>query len=51
MFNLVLAYVLLARVGRFELRRAGHVAVLGLAMLCTALLLARGFARFHGGNL
>jgi len=51
MFNLVAAYILLARVGRFELRRTSHAVVLGLAVLLMALLLARGFGRFHGGNL
>ena len=30
MFNLVVAYVLVARVGRFELRQTRHVVVLGL---------------------
>jgi len=51
MFNLVVAYVLLARVGRFELRRTKHVVVVGLAVLLMALLLAQRFGRFHGGNL
>jgi hypothetical protein len=51
MFNLVVAYVLVARVGRFELRQTKHVVVLGLAALLAALLLAHGFGRFHGGNL
>ena len=51
MFNLVVAYILVARVGRFELRQTKHVLVLGLAALLTALLLANRFGRFHGGNL
>jgi uncharacterized membrane protein len=51
MFNLVVAYVLLARVGRFELRQTRHVVVLGLGALLMALMLARAFGRFHGGNL
>jgi hypothetical protein len=50
MFNLVVAYGLLARVGRFELRRTRHAAVLGLAVLLTALMLARHFGEFHGGK-
>jgi hypothetical protein len=50
-FNLVVAYILVARVGRFELRQTKHVFVLGLAALLTALLLAHRFGRFHGGNL
>ncbi len=51
MFNLVVAYILLARVGRFELRQTRHAVVLGLAVLLMALMLAHGFGRFHGGNL
>jgi hypothetical protein len=51
MFNLTVAYVLVARVGRFDLRQTKHAAVLGLGLLIAAVLLARTFARFHGGNL
>ena len=51
MFNLAVAYLLVARVGRFELRQTRHVVVLGLGALLMALLLAREFGRFHGGNL
>jgi hypothetical protein len=51
MFNLAVAYILVARVGRFELRQTRHVVVLGLAVLLTALMLARHFGEFHGGNI
>ena len=51
MFNLVVAYVLVARVGRFELRQTRHVAVLGLGMLVMAIMLARAFGKLHGGDL
>jgi thiol:disulfide interchange protein len=51
MFNLVVAYVLLARVGRFDPRRTRHAAVVGLAILLMALMLARHFGAFHGGRL
>jgi hypothetical protein len=51
MFNLVAAYVLVARIGRFELRKTRHCIVLGLGALLMALMLARDFGRFHGGNL
>ncbi|MGD0232560.1 MAG: hypothetical protein ABSC19_19780 [Syntrophorhabdales bacterium] len=51
MFNLVVAYVLVGRIGRFELRNTRHVVVLGLGALLMALMLARGFGRFHGGDL
>jgi hypothetical protein len=51
MFNLAVAYILLARVGRLELRRTSHAVVLGLAVLLIALMLARHFGELHGGNL
>ena len=51
MFNLAVAYLLLARIGRFELRRTSHAVVLGLAVLSMALMLARHFGELHGGNL
>jgi hypothetical protein len=48
-FNLAVAYALVARVGRFDLRRTRHAAVLGLGALLMAVQLARHFGRFHGG--
>jgi hypothetical protein len=51
MFNLLVAYVLVARVGRFDLRQTTHVIALGLGLLLMALVLAHGFGRFHGGIL
>ena len=51
MFNLIVGYVLVARVGRFDLRQTRHVVVLGLGILVMAIMLARGFGRFHGGVL
>jgi hypothetical protein len=51
MFNLAVAYLLVARVGRFDLRRTWHVVVLGLGALLTALMLARHFGELHGGSL
>jgi hypothetical protein len=51
MFNLIVGYVLVARVGRFELRKTSHAIALGLGVLVMAIMLARTFARFHGGNL
>jgi hypothetical protein len=50
-FNLSVAYILVVRVGRFELRRTKHVAVLGLGALLVALRLARHLGELHGGNL
>ena len=49
-FNIVVGYVLVCRVGDFGLRDTGDAAALGLGVLLMALLLARTFGRFHGGN-
>ncbi|MGA2016580.1 MAG: hypothetical protein ABSH26_06460 [Opitutaceae bacterium] len=48
-FNLAVSYLLVCRVGRFDMRRTGHVIVLGAGILLFALMLARAFGRFHGG--
>ena len=47
--NLIVGYVLVVRVGRFDLRQTKHVIVLGFGVFVMALLLARAFGRFHGG--
>ena len=49
-FNLVIGSVLVGRVGEFDARSTEHVAALGLGVLLMALLMARMFGRFHGGN-
>jgi hypothetical protein len=49
-FNLAVAYVLICRVGDFNLRSTVDVAVLGLGFLLIGLFAARHFGRFHGGN-
>jgi hypothetical protein len=49
-FNLVIAYLLLCRVGSFDLHSIVHVAIAGLGILLISLMLARHFGRFHGGN-
>jgi hypothetical protein len=49
-FNLAAGYVLVCRVGDFDLRSMEHVIALGLGILLMALLTARLFGRFHGGN-
>lgn len=48
--NLVVAYLLICRVGAFDLRATGDVVALGLGMLLLGLGLARAFGRFNGGN-
>jgi hypothetical protein len=48
--NLVFAYLLLGRVGKFELRCWRHILVAGAGGLAMALLAAHSFGRFHGGQ-
>jgi hypothetical protein len=48
-FNLAVGYVLVCRVGTFQLRNTRHVLVLGLGVLLMAVMGARTFGRFHGG--
>ncbi len=48
-FNLAIAYGLVVRVGRFDLRQTRHVVVLGLGALIISIQLARHFGEFHGG--
>ncbi|HEY8075556.1 MAG TPA: hypothetical protein VIF62_15635 [Labilithrix sp.] len=48
--NLVLGWVLVARVGAFDPRDAWHVAALGLGSLAIGAFCAHHFGRFHGGN-
>jgi hypothetical protein len=48
-FNLAVAYLLVCRVGSFNLRKTGHVLVLGAGILVMSLMLARAFGRLHGG--
>ena len=49
LFNLVVGYLLVCRVGTFELRNTRHVVVLGLGVFLMSMMLARAFGRFHGG--
>jgi hypothetical protein len=49
-FNLVIGYLLIGRVGEFDARSTDHVLALGLGILLMALITARLFGRFHGGN-
>jgi hypothetical protein len=49
-FNLAVGYVLVCRVGEFDLRSTENVIALGLGTLLMALLMARMFGRLHGGN-
>lgn len=48
--NLVLAYLLVARVGRFDLHAADQVVAAGAGVLASGLLAARTFGRSRGGG-
>jgi len=49
LLNLAIAYLLVVRVGSFDLRKSRHVLVFGTGILLMSLMLARAFGRFHGG--
>jgi hypothetical protein len=49
LFNLALGYLLVGRVGSFNLRRTPHILALGAGILIMSLLLARTFGKLHGG--
>jgi hypothetical protein len=48
--NLVVGYLLVCRVGAFDLKETPDVAALGLGALLLSLFGARHFGRFNGGN-
>jgi len=50
LFNAVVGYLLVVRVGSFDLRSTADVVALGVGVLLISLQLARHFGRFHGGN-
>lgn len=48
--NLVIGYLLVVRVGDFDLHSTIDVTAFGLGALLMAILAARHFGRLHGGN-
>jgi hypothetical protein len=50
-FNLIVAYLLILRVGNFSIRDIGQLAAVGAGVLTMSVMLARTFGRFHGGLL
>ena len=48
--NLAAGYLLVCRVGYFDLRSSGDVVALGIGSLLIGAAMARSFGRFHGGN-
>jgi hypothetical protein len=51
MFNIVVGYWLVFRVGDFDLKSTPDVAAAVLGALLISVFTARHFGRFHGGNL
>jgi hypothetical protein len=49
-FNAVVAYLLVVRVGNFDLRSTSDVLALAVGALLISLQSARHFGQFHGGN-
>jgi hypothetical protein len=49
-FNIIIGYVLICRVGDFELRDTADVIALGVGVFLIALFSARHFGRFNGGS-
>ena len=49
-FNLLVAYVLVCRVGDFSLKDTADVTAFGAGAFLLALICARRFGRFNGGN-
>jgi hypothetical protein len=49
-FNAVIGYLLVVRIGKFDLRSISDVVALAVGALLISLQLARHFGQFHGGN-
>lgn len=49
-FNIIVAYLLICRVGAFDLRSTPDVVAAGAGILLMSLMMAHRFGRFHGGN-
>jgi thiol:disulfide interchange protein len=49
-FNAVVGYLLIVRVGNFDLRSISDVLSLAVGALLISLFSARHFGKFHGGN-
>lgn len=48
--NAVVGYVLVCRVGEFDLKSTRDIVALGLGVLLISFFSARHFGRFHGGS-
>jgi hypothetical protein len=50
LFNLMIAWLLLARVGNFDIRDTGDALAVGLGTAVFGLAIAYNFGRLNGGN-
>lgn len=50
LFNLAVAYVLLSRVGDFEIRSPLHAATFGLGLVAWSLMITRSLARLQAAG-
>lgn len=48
--NIVVAYLLIARVGNFDIHAADQIIAVGIGVLLIGVMSARTFGRFNGGN-
>jgi hypothetical protein len=48
--NGVVGYLLICRVGHFDLRSTDHIIASGLGVVLMSVMTARMFGRFNGGN-
>ena len=48
-FNLIIGYLLVCRVGTFELRQTRHVLLVGVGGLLMAIMLSFAFGSIYGG--
>jgi hypothetical protein len=49
-FNAAIGYMLVLRVGQFDVRSTSNVLALAVGALLISLFAARHFGQFHGGN-
>lgn len=49
-FNAFVGYLLVVRVGKFDLRSISDILALAVGALLISLFAARHFGQFHGGN-
>jgi hypothetical protein len=49
-FNAIIGYLLVWRVGQFDVRSTADVVALAVGALLISISLARHFGQFHGGN-